>query len=151
MKVYEVLDKVESLVSVRVDRDDLLKAFNITETDLATNYFYLVDEYNAENQYRVAFTEFPKRVHKILHTDKPFKYFEDGIVSKHVIGKITYAYLPENKKRSDTCDYGRKFMDILVNSCICEVFLLMGFYDEACFYKNKYERLIKEVLDGKGD
>ena len=130
--------------------DDLLRAYNNVENELALNYLPLVEKEEFETEWgELVFNEFSYRVIHILNV-----YNEQGEKLKFELrpgcvltkpGKIwvEYTYTPYEKDFYDTTEH-QMFVaaPLFVFGMLAEFYLARGEFEEAAVWDKKYKEAI---------
>jgi hypothetical protein len=149
MIVKECFNKFIEILGPKCNVEDGIKYFNLTEYDMALNYFPLKHEETWSHYPKVYYQEFQHPVSTILNCEnKTYKVSPTYILSKDKkpLGKVEYYYLPEEKTSiDDVSDYSSKCLNCIVYGMLSEYHIAQGDYEIASMWANKYKQEIKRL------
>lgn len=149
LTIKDCFIKFLELLKYPCDEKDAIKYFNLTEYDLALNYFPLTYEETWSHYPKVYYQEFKYPISQIVNCEnKTYACKRDYIISKNKkpLGKIVYYYLPEEKSSlDDICEYDGKFKHCIVYGMLSEYYLQQGDFETAAVWTTKYKRELHKL------
>ncbi len=144
MNVKFVINKCIDLLEVEYTTEELLRCFNLVETEMATDYFplYKIQYVNSKKVYYAELDYHPIR---IISCNCKFKLYKEYMESKDVIKEVIYSYAPDDKGCYDECAYGFEFLNCYIYGIMSEFLISQGFFEESIRWINKYHDAIKSL------
>ena len=146
MKVREVINECEALLSVDYTIEDLLSCFNLVENELALDYLPLYDTHKCNSRI-VYYTEFQYQPVRIIDCNCKFKIYPEFLKGKEDITEIKYSYVPRSKALSDESSYDEQYLECLAYGTVSEYLCSQGFFEEALLWGKKYKNMIKLLMN----
>ena len=149
LAIKDCFTKFLELLKYPCDEKDAIKYFNLTEYDLALNYFPLTYEETWSHYPKVYYQEFKYPISRIVNCEnKTHVCKRDYIISKNKkpLGKVRYQYLPIDKiSLDDVSDYSSICLDCIVYGMLSEYFISEGEYEIASMWSHRYKQEISHL------
>lgn len=144
-------------VTGEADTENLLRCFNLVESELALEYLPLCAEEELETQTgTVYFSELSRAPVRVLRVrdkwdnERPFKLFPDYLKTQSGSVKVEYSYLPETKGLDGASDFALQASTrLFAYGMAAEYTLSCGRFEEAAVWDKKYKDAIAAAYRAK--
>lgn len=158
MTVKEIIEKSAELLCAELtdeNTENLLQCYNLTETELALDYFPLraVDNVIIKDN-KIKYSDLKNKPSRILSVidfqNDEVKYkicIEYLELKKNYNGHyffVRYNYIPEEKTIDEKCDYDCRYEQVFKYGICEEYCLIQGDYETASAFNEKYKKAILE-------